>query len=394
MQACKAGARLPPTVRQVCRLDARRRYGQRLRKTGSHHHTRQHGLTRRAFRARTSLRCRRTASLWPPHVAMHRRPGLPILRGSLFALAVLVAWAPPATGQDVGATPAEDATQALVKQYCVGCHNDRLKRGDLVLSGLDPARPTADPATWEKVARKVRAGMMPPAGAKRPDKPQLEAFASHLEAAIDRAAAAAPNPGRPALHRLNRIEYTNSVRDLLGFEIDAASLLPPDDMSHGFDNIADSLTLSPTLMESYIARRRRDHPAGRRRSRDFAAGRRPTGCRRRSLRTITSTVRRSARAGRRRPPLLSGRRRVRLRHVVLPLQRQDLRGAAGARADRGVGRRRARGAAGHQPADGCHRRAEDPAGQDQGRAAAGVGGVHQAAAGSGAGLRRCRSRTR
>jgi mono/diheme cytochrome c family protein len=181
------------------------------------------------------------------------RPGLPIIRGSLFALALLVAWAPPATGQDVGATPAGDATQALVKQYCVGCHNDRLKRGDLVLSGLDAARPTADVATWEKVARKVRAGMMPPAGAKRPDKPQLEAFASGLEAAIDRAAAAAPNPGRPALHRLNRVEYSNSVRDLLGFEIDAASLLPPDDMSHGFDNVAASLTLSPTLMESYIA---------------------------------------------------------------------------------------------------------------------------------------------
>ena len=227
---------------------------------------------------------------------MHRRPGLPILRGSLFALALLVAWAPPATGQDVGATSAEDATQALVKQYCVGCHNDRLKRGDLVLSGLDPARPTADAATWEKVARKVRAGMMPPAGAKRPDKPQLEAFASGLEAAIDRAAAAAPNPGRPALHRLNRVEYSNSVRDLLGFEIDAASLLPPDDMSHGFDNVAASLTLSPTLMESYIAaanvitRLATGDPDV---SARVATYRVPQTVNRR---TITSTVRRSARA--------------------------------------------------------------------------------------------------
>jgi hypothetical protein len=121
-----------------------------------------------------------------------------------------------------------------------------------VLSALDVTQPGPNAAVWEKAIRKVRSGMMPPAGARRPDAAKIEALASSLETALDTVAAASPNPGRPVLHRLNRTEYANSVRDLLGIEINAPAFLPPDDMSHGFDNIAASLTMSPTLMESYV----------------------------------------------------------------------------------------------------------------------------------------------
>ena len=121
-----------------------------------------------------------------------------------------------------------------------------------MLSGLDVAHPDPDNPIWEKVVRKIRTGMMPPPGARRPDAARVEAFASALEAALDKASATHPNPGRPALHRLNRTEYANSIRDLLALEIDATKLLPPDDMTHGFDNIADVLTVSATLMDSYV----------------------------------------------------------------------------------------------------------------------------------------------
>jgi hypothetical protein len=141
---------------------------------------------------------------------------------------------------------------SLIGEYCVGCHNDRVKRGDLVLSHLDEARIPADAATWEKVIRKVRSGMMPPANARRPDAARIETFLASVEGSLDKAGLATPNPGKAALHRLNRTEYANSIRDLLGFEFDVNALLPPDDQSYGFDNIAESLTISPTLMESYI----------------------------------------------------------------------------------------------------------------------------------------------
>src|SRR4029079_15096474 len=107
--------------------------------------------------------------------------------------------------------------------------------------------------TWEKVIRKVRAGMMPPPGMPRPPGSQLDAMAGFLETSLDRAAVARPRPGRTAMHRLNRAEYANAIRDLLSLEIDATALLPPDDESSGFDNIADVLTVSPSLMERYLS---------------------------------------------------------------------------------------------------------------------------------------------
>ena len=146
--------------------------------------------------------------------------------------------------------------QALIRRYCVGCHNDKLKSGSLSLAELEKTLETGEvgPSArhWEKVIQKVRVGMMPPSGLPRPDSATLSAFAASLESLVDQAAAAHPNPGRPALHRLNRTEYANSVRDMFGIQVNVASFLPPDDKSEGFDNMADVLTVSPTLMEGYV----------------------------------------------------------------------------------------------------------------------------------------------
>jgi cytochrome c551/c552 len=143
--------------------------------------------------------------------------------------------------------------QALLNQYCVTCHNTKLKTGGLALDKLELARAGTNAESWEKVARKLRAGMMPPAGAPRPDRHALDALAGAVEDALDRAAAANPNPGRTPLHRMNRGEYANAIRDLLAVDVDAATLLPADDSSNGFDNIADVLGVSPALLERYVA---------------------------------------------------------------------------------------------------------------------------------------------
>ena len=142
--------------------------------------------------------------------------------------------------------------KALVTQYCAGCHNDKMKAGGFTWTKLDLAHPDQNAEQAEKVVRKLRAGMMPPAGLPRPDAATLTAFRQALENNVDSVAARRPNPGRPSLHRLNRAEYANSVRDLLGINIDVAELLPPDSMSHGFDNMSDVLTMSPALMEGFV----------------------------------------------------------------------------------------------------------------------------------------------
>ena len=139
--------------------------------------------------------------------------------------------------------------QALVNQYCAGCHNDKGKSGGFSFSEIDLAHPERNAEQAEKVVRKLRTGMMPPSGRPRPDGETLQTFAATLENEIDQIALAHPNPGRPSLHRLNRTEYSNSIHDLLGLDINAESLLPPDDKSHGFDNMAEVLNISPSLME-------------------------------------------------------------------------------------------------------------------------------------------------
>jgi hypothetical protein len=148
---------------------------------------------------------------------------------------------------------AQTPSQTLLNQYCITCHNEKLKTGGLELDKLDLTHVSSNPETWEKVVRKVRAGMMPPAGARRPDRTTLDAFAATVETSLDRAAAANPNPGRAPLHRMNRGEYANAIRDLLAVDVDPATLLPADDSSNGFDNIADVLGVSPALLERYVS---------------------------------------------------------------------------------------------------------------------------------------------
>lgn len=149
--------------------------------------------------------------------------------------------------------------RALLDQYCVSCHNDRAKlagvsfdKADPSNDKADPSKPATDPEFWERVIRKLQSGTMPPANNPRPPRADSDALIATLESALDRAAAAKPNPGRYLLHRLNRTEYGNAVRELLALDVDVATLLPPDDESYGFDNIADVLGVSPGLLEQYV----------------------------------------------------------------------------------------------------------------------------------------------
>jgi mono/diheme cytochrome c family protein len=146
---------------------------------------------------------------------------------------------------------------ALVGKYCVTCHNARMRTGGLV---LDEARKQAvgvHPEIWENVVTKLRTGAMPPAGLPRPDTATVATVVASLETALDRAAALRPNPGRPVVHRLNRTEYGNAIRDLLGLEVDTRALLPADNSEQGFDNIADVLSVSPALLDRYLSAARK-----------------------------------------------------------------------------------------------------------------------------------------
>ena len=203
-------------------------------------------------------------------------------------VALVCGWfaVPDAAGQPAdlpngsGVLPGREAADvtAVLDRYCVTCHNARVVDGagaapsplaaqlravGLALDRLDPSNAAEDAAAWEAVVRKLRAGAMPPLGRPRPDEATVDRVASHLEASLDRAAAAAPDPGRrPALHRLSRTEYANAVRDLLGLddlpkELDIEVLLPADNAASGFDNLAELLFVSPTLMERYLAAARK-----------------------------------------------------------------------------------------------------------------------------------------
>ena len=142
--------------------------------------------------------------------------------------------------------------RALVNQYCVVCHNQKAKTAGLMLDTLDVDHPGEHAEAWEKVVRKLRGGMMPPQGMPRPAQPQIDGLITWLEASLDQANAARPDPGRAPLHRLNRTEYANAIRDLLDLKVDVAALLPADDESNGFDNIAEVLRVSPSLLEAYL----------------------------------------------------------------------------------------------------------------------------------------------
>ncbi|HVG73159.1 MAG TPA: DUF1587 domain-containing protein, partial [Vicinamibacterales bacterium] len=191
------------------------------------------------------------------------------MKTTIFAAAVLLlavqiasvqsqsAPTPSAPGEPDRARPTSTAKagteKAVIDRYCATCHNQRTRAGNLALDTLDVSAAGREAQTWEKIVRKVRTGMMPPSGAPRPDRATLDGFAASIETTIDRAARTAPNPGAPALHRLNRAEYGNAVRDLLDLPIDAARLLPGDDSSgEGFDNMASTLSVSPALMQAYV----------------------------------------------------------------------------------------------------------------------------------------------
>src|SRR5438067_9013213 len=156
-------------------------------------------------------------------------------------------------GMCAGQTPQAASERAAIDKYCVGCHNSKIKIGGLALDKLDMAHVGDNADVWEKVVRKLRAGVMPPPGQPRPAAAAAETLIASLENDLDRAAAGRPNLAAPGVHRVNRTEYTNAVHDLLGIDIDAAAYLPVDDSSSGFDNVAGSLGVSPALVEGYMS---------------------------------------------------------------------------------------------------------------------------------------------
>ena len=145
-------------------------------------------------------------------------------------------------------------SEALIDKYCAACHNSSDFAGGVDLEFASATSIAGRPQIGEKMIKRLRAGMMPPTGKQRPDYDTVQRLAQSLEENIDKSAAAkGPHPLAPGLHRLNRTEYSNAIRDLLTLDINAAKFLPSDDSSHGFDNMAGTLTTSPALMEAYLA---------------------------------------------------------------------------------------------------------------------------------------------
>ena len=170
------------------------------------------------------------------------------LHYSVVCLGILVA---SAAGQTAPA--ATNVHRALVQRYCFSCHNNSVKTGGVSLQGVDFTVVSDKADLLEKVLRKVKTGQMPPAGAPRPQAAATVAFTNWLETSLDAEAKVHPNPGRPAVHRLNRAEYSNAVRDILALDIDAGAQLPVDDSGYGFDNNGDVLSVSSALLDRYLS---------------------------------------------------------------------------------------------------------------------------------------------
>ncbi len=167
-------------------------------------------------------------------------------------LACLIGASPSPVRAQAADMDAETA-RAMLNRYCVACHNERTRTAELTLDSLDLAHVGEHADTWEQVIRRLKANAMPPVGRPRPDTATTRQLVAWLETELDRAGLAAPDPGRPAIHRLNRVEYGNAVRDLFDLDVDVSALLPADDEEDGFDNMADVLSVSPTLIERYLS---------------------------------------------------------------------------------------------------------------------------------------------
>ncbi|HEX3702752.1 MAG TPA: DUF1592 domain-containing protein [Vicinamibacterales bacterium] len=178
--------------------------------------------------------------------------GAAVLAAPLAASSQPAAKRPTLAVSHVVAPRSAAALNALLNEYCLGCHDADGRAGGLSLQDFEPGQADKQPEIAEKMIRKLRAGMMPPAGAPRPDPASASALRASLETAVDRDAAAHPFAGAPELHRVNRSEYRNSVRDLLDLDIDVSALLPPDEMGRGFDNMADVLAVTPALVQGYV----------------------------------------------------------------------------------------------------------------------------------------------
>src|SRR6266404_4384126 len=164
---------------------------------------------------------------------------------------VRAAYAPAQTAAPAAAP--KPVERALLDQYCVTCHNQRLKTANITFDTMDLAQLPSHADVWEKVVRKLRGGMMPPPGMPRPPQAAVDGFVSLLVRSLDEAAAADPNPGRVALHRLNRAEYAAAIEELLAIRIDAGAFLPQNDEADGFDNVANVLKVSPSFLDQYIS---------------------------------------------------------------------------------------------------------------------------------------------
>ena len=170
-----------------------------------------------------------------------------------WVVAVCCALVLPVSIQLRAASTSLSAHRAMLDHYCVTCHNQKLKTANLTFDTMDLTHVGKDAAVWERAVRKLRGGMMPPPGMPRPDLATVNSFVTFLEASLDQAALESPNPGTVSLHRLNRAEYANAMKDVLGVDVDAAALLPRDDISDGFDNIASVLKVSPSFLDQYIS---------------------------------------------------------------------------------------------------------------------------------------------
>jgi hypothetical protein len=165
----------------------------------------------------------------------------------------VIAFAVAAAGCQPSVEERAAAAKDVIDGYCVDCHNDAERTGDLTLERVALTDVGAHAEAWEAVVRKLRGRMMPPAGEPLPDAAATNELVAYLEDQLDVAAAANPNPGRKSLHRLNRTEYGNAIRDLLALDIDASAYLPNDSEAYGFDNIADVLGTDPSLMDRYLS---------------------------------------------------------------------------------------------------------------------------------------------